>query len=245
MNNNFIKSEDFSFMSRTISKACAVLAATSLAIAPAWAGGRPDDQSRDWFGHIGAGWAFPQGDTGDVLDDDWTFSGGALYWPSDWPIGLSIEGAYTDFDLSSSALSAINDAIDQDPNNDGNISGGGVDYWQLGLNGIWSLSGSNGSGLYLTGGVGWYHVGGEVTQDGLVYYPPVCDPWFWWCYPGGVGPGTFVVGSTSADEFGWNLGAGYSFNTYNGQIFIEAKYHQIQFERENIEFIPLTIGFRW
>jgi hypothetical protein len=245
MVNNFIKSEVVSSMLRTLSKCCALVAAASLAAAPAWAGGRPYDPSRDWFGHIGGGWAFPQGDTGDVLDDDWTFSGGALYWPSAWPIGLSIEAAYTDFDLSSSAIRAINDAIDQDPNNDGNISGGGVDYWELGLNGIWSLSGGNGNGLYLTGGAGWYHVGGEVTQDGLVYYPPVCDPWFWWCYPGGVGPGTFVVGSTSTDEFGWNLGAGYSFNTYNGQFFIEAKYHQIQWENKNIEFIPLTIGFRW
>ena len=104
---------------------------------------------------------------------------------------------------------------------------------------------STSSGLYLTGGVGYYHVSGEVTQDGLVYYPPVCDPWFWWCYPGGAGPGTVIVGEQSADEFGWSLGAGHSFPTYSGQVFIEAKYSQIQFGEENIEFIPLAIGFRW
>lgn len=154
------------------------------------------------------------------------------------------EGAYTELDLSSGTINAINDAISQDPNNDGSVSGGSIDTFQLSVNGIWS-PGDPSNGFYLTGGIGWYHVGGEVTQNGLVYYPPVCDPWFWWCYPGGVGPGTFVVGSVSSDEFGWNLGAGYSFNTYNGQFFVEAKYHQIQFEREDIEYIPLTVGFRW
>jgi len=232
-------------MSRTLLVGCVVLAAASLVVTPAWAGGRPDSSSRNWFGHIGAGWAFAQGDAADVLEDDWTLSGGAMYWPSDWPIGLSIEGAYTDFDLSNSALNAINDAINQDPNNDGNISGGSADYWQLAVNGVWSIGGNSDNGLYLTGGVGWYHVGGEVTQNGLVYYPPVCDPWFWWCYPGGVGPGTFIVGRVSSDEVGWNLVAGYSFEVTSGQVFIEAKYHQIQWENENIDFIPVTIGFRW
>lgn len=232
-------------MLRKLSLYGTVVLTACLAVAPAWAGGRPDDSSRNWFGEVSAGWAFASGKTADVVDDDWTASAGVMYWPSNWPIGLVFETAYTEFNLSSSALNAINDAIESDPNNDGSITGGGVDYWQFSLNGVWSLGGSKSDGLYLTGGVGMYDVGAEVTQDGLVYYPPFCDPWYWWCYPGGVGPGTFVVGSTSSTEFGWNLGAGYSFNTYNGSVFIEARYHQIQWGEENIEFIPLTIGFRF
>ena len=231
-------------MMQSILKYGVALLAT-LALSTASAGGRPDDSGRDWFGYIGAGYSFTSGATADVLDDDWAFSGGAIYWPSHWPVGVSLDVAYSDFSLSSSAVQAINNAIDQDPNNDGDITGGGVDYWQVGLNGIWSLGQDNSKGLYLTGGIGWFHVEGRVEDVGLVYYPPVCDPWYWWCYPGGVGPGTFIVGKRSTDEFGWNLGAGYSFDVTNGQVFIEAKYTQIQWGEENIEFIPLTIGFRW
>lgn len=232
-------------MLHAFSRYCAGLAVAALFAAPAWAGGRPDASSRDWFGHIEAGWAFASGDTADVVDDDWTFAGGAMYWPSDWPIGVALDVAYTDFNLSSSAVQSINDAIDQDPNNDGDIVGGGVDYWQLALNGIWSLGADTASGFYLTGGLGWYHVEAQVEQFGLVYYPPICDPWFWWCYPGGVGPGTFIAGSQSTDEFGWNLGVGFSFDVTSGQVFVEAKYHQIRWSQKDIEFIPVTIGFRW
>lgn len=220
-------------------------AAMSLLATPAWAGGRPDDSSRSWFGQFAGGWSFTNGDTADVLDDDWNFGGGVLYWPSHWPVGLSFELAYSDFDLSGDAVRRINDAIDQDPANDGDITGGGLDYWQLAVNGIWSLGADTSKGLYLTGGIGWYSVEGQVEDVGLVYYPPICDPWFWWCYPGGVGPGTFIVGSRSSDEFGWNVGAGYSFDVSPGQVFIEARYHQVQFGDENVEFIPLTIGYRF
>jgi hypothetical protein len=111
-------------MLRTSVRYWVILAGVTLLSAPAWAGGRPDDSSRSWFGHIGGGWAFPSGDSGDVLDDDWTFNGGAMYWPSDWPVGLVIDGSWVDFDLTRSAINSINDAIDQDPNNDGSISGG-------------------------------------------------------------------------------------------------------------------------
>jgi hypothetical protein len=84
-----------------------------------------------------------------------------------------------------------------------------------------------------------------VTDEGLVYYPPICDPWFWWCYPGGVGPGTFIVGKRSSDEFGWNVGLGYSFPNTGGRGYVELRYERVEFASESIEYIPLTIGYRW
>lgn len=210
------------------------------------AGGRPDGSSRAWFGQIGTGWAFPTGDSGDFLDDDWTFGGGAMYWPSDWPIGVGLDVNYAKYDLSSKAIGQINDLIDQDPANDGEITGGDVENWQFALNGIWSLGPQTDSGLYLTGGISWNRISGRVTNTGLVYYPPICDPWFWWCVPGGIGPGTIVRGKLDTDEFGWNVGAGYSFDTGSGgKIFIEARYQQVQIGDENLEYIPLTVGYRW
>lgn len=211
------------------------------------AGGRPDGSSRSWFGQIGTGWAFPTGDSGDFLDDDWTVGGGAMFWPSDWPVGITLDVNYAEFDLSSKAVNEINDIIDQDPSNQGQITGGSVENWQFALNGIWSLGPQTDSGLYLTGGISWNRLTGQVTDTGLVYYPPICNPWYWWwCVPGGVGPGTFIKGKQETDEFGWNIGAGYSWDTGGGgKVFVEARYQQVQVGRENLDYIPLTIGYRW
>ena len=78
-----------------------------------------------------------------------------------------------------------------------------------------------------------------------MYFPPVCDPWFWWCFPGGVGPGTIIVGKRSTDEFGWNVGLGYAFDNPGGQVFLELRYQRIEFDSESIDYIPLTIGYRF
>ncbi len=83
-----------------------------------------------------------------------------------------------------------------------------------------------------TSSAAWHHVSAELTDEGLVYYPPICDPWYWWCYPGGVGVGTFIVGSRSSDEIGWNLGLGCAFR--NG-AYLEAKFVQIQTGNKNSE----------
>ena len=233
-------------MARKFLSTTSAIALLALLAAPAHAGGRPDGSSRSWFGQINTGWAFPTGDSGDYLKDDWTFGGGAMYWPSDWSIGIGLDVNYVKMDLSSKAIGEINDLINQDPTNDGEITGGDVENWQFALNGVWSLGPQTDSGFYLTGGISWNRVTGRVTNTGLVYYPPICDPWFWWCVPGGIGPGTIVAGKQDTDEFGWNVGAGYSFDTgYGGKVFVEARYQQIQFDGDNIEYIPLTVGYRW
>jgi hypothetical protein len=211
----------------------------------AWAGGRPADSTRSWFGNIYTGWAFPEGDASDFLDDDWTLGGGVLFWPSDWPIGIEAEVSYVRFDFSGEAIAAINDAIDADPANDGQVDDGDIESWEFVLNGIWG-PGNPGNGFYVSGGVGVYWLDATLTQTGLVYYPPICDPWYWWwCYPGGVGPGSFVVGDESTTEFGWNVGLGYDFPAGDGTLFIEAKYQYITTDSDDLYYIPVTIGFRW
>lgn len=210
----------------------------------AHAGGRPDNTTRNWFGQINGGYAFTTGTTSDFVDDDWTIGGGAMYWPSSWPIGVGLDINYWSMDLSSGAVQAINDLIEQDPNNDGRVTGGDFENWQFALNGTWSLGEDQAKGPYVVGGISWNSVTARTFDNGLVYYPPFCDPWLWWCVPGGIGPGTFVNGETSADEVGWNLGLGYAFGN-TGQGFLELRYQRIEFEGEAFEYVPLTIGFRW
>jgi hypothetical protein len=211
----------------------------------AWAGGRPSDDLRSWFGEFSGGWALAQSSASDNLKDDWTLSGGALFWPSDWPAGIKFDVSYANLDLSGSAISAINNEIAQDPGNAGRIDGGDVTTWGLTINGIWG-PGNRSTGLYLTAGAGYYYMKGQLTSTGLVYYPPVCDPWYWWwCVPGGIGPGTIVEGSKSTNRFGYNAGLGFSIDTGGGQLFLEAKYFIIDAPSRQLRFVPLTVGFRW
>jgi len=214
--------------------------------ATAEAGGRPDKVYGDWFGHIAGGVNFAQGDFGDIADDGWSIRGGATYWPSDWPVGIQLEVAYSAYDFSSSAIRSINDAIQEIDPELGGISGGDFDDWSFSVSGIWSLNGKSADGLYLLGGIGIDRVEAKLTDTDLVYYPPVCDPWWWWCYPGGVGPGTVVVASESSTELSWHVGAGYAF-TFNrtSLLFVEARYKSVQTDPKNSEVLPLTFGIRW
>lgn len=217
-----------------------------LASTAALAGGRPDYASRDWFGDFSGGWAIPEGHAGSLLDNDWMLSGGATYWPSNRNIGIQLNLGYARFDLSNTAIQEINDAISQDPANDGRVDDGDVDMWQFQINAIWSPGGSTANGIYFSGGITAAYLEGEVTQTGLVYYPPVCDPWYWWwCYPGGVGQGAILVGKDSAMEYGYNVGIGYSFEAGDGQFFIETKYNWIDTKSDDLVYIPLTFGYRW
>lgn len=233
-----------SYVSRRFSAGLVSAAAVFLS-GSAWAGGRPEDTTRNWFPHFSGGYAFAESDTRSILDDDWTLSGGALYWPSRSPVGLNLDLTYARFDFSNEAIQAINAAILADPSNSGIVDDGDVATWQLTANAVWG-PGDRNNGFYLTAGVGAHYLEGTVTETGLVYYPPFCDPWYWWwCFPGGVGTGSIIRGRDSTTEFGWNVGLGYSFPTRDGQVFFEAKYQVINTDSEDLTYLPITFGYRW
>jgi hypothetical protein len=230
-------------MNRTRHFSC-LLALFVLASSGASAQARPDSP-KDWFGHFSLSYTQPESDVSDLLDDGYTLSGGATYWPEDWPVGLVFDLAYTDFDMSSSTIREINDRIDESGGS-GELTGGSVDVWSLTIGGTWSPSDS-GSGFYLLADVGVHSVEGRVEETGLVYYPPICDPWFWWCSPGGVGPGTAVVASDRQTAFGWEVGIGWAWEVSlsGAQVFIEASYQTIETSPVSTSYLPLTIGYQW
>ena len=217
------------------------LGATSSTLA-----GRPDKSWKNWFGHVAAGWGFQQGDGDEVLDDGFYINGGATYWPDSWPIGLDLDLAWSQYDVKSSALRELNDAI-EDTGQGRPITSGDSDIISLTANGIWS-PGSGSFGFHLTGGIGAYYIDTGVNTTGTFYYPPICSPWYYWCVPGGVGPGTVALASESSTEFGWNVGVGIDFEvgSSGSQLFVEIKYHQFELDNgATTSYAPLVVGYRW
>ena len=96
------------------------------ALTPVEAGARPD-KGKSLYGHLAAGWMIPEGDFGDVADDDWYFDGGLMYWPEDWTIGLNFDLAYTETDIKNSVIAAINQELMM--GGGGSVTGGDVKIW--------------------------------------------------------------------------------------------------------------------
>jgi hypothetical protein len=96
----------------------------------------------------------------------------------------------------------------------------------------------------------------EATTPSVGYIPPYCDPWWGWCYPGGLVPVDKILGSASQTSFGMNFGAGVSFPMGDSASFyIEARYHYIwgsevtdkagKSYKANGQFFPITGGIRF
>jgi hypothetical protein len=203
----------------------------------------PNKAWKDWFGHFEGSYVLAQGNFGDVVEDDFSFSGGATYYPESWPVGIDITLSWSDLDFEPSVLRAINDQLEPGT---GELTGGGVEIWSLVPSVVWSSRGGSSVGFNVSAGAGLYDLKGTLTNTGLIYYPPVCDPWFWWCVPGGYGPGTVVRGSQSTTELGYNVGLGLTFKLSGGsEAFFEAKYHKIETDPVSTEYLPLSVGVRW
>ena len=228
---------------RRTSAICLTLAIVLVATGSTMAGpgGRPDKSSNKWFTDLSIGAAVPMNDYSDLVDDGWYFKGGAMLWPEEWPVGLSFTAAYSDQDLSSDAISFIND---QQPPGSGDITGGDIDIWSIESNVTWGPKTGGIVGFYVTGGIGVDFIDGQITSNGVVVYPPFCG-WYW-CVPGGVGSGTVINGSASTTEFSYNAGLGIDFKLNSGvKLYLEATYHSANTELSSTDYIPIVFGVRF
>lgn len=50
---------------------------------------------------------------------------------------------------------------------------------------------------------------------------------------------------TSDTDFGFNLGGGFTFNLTGFETFVEARFHSVSGDPDNLNFIPLSFGFRF
>ena len=108
---------------------------------------------------------------------------------------------------------------------------------------------------YMVTGVGIYYRPITVTTPAVGFIPGYCNPYWYYCTPGGFVPVEEVVGERSSTDFGMDIGAGLNFGR---SFFIEARYHYIwgpevdttavggdYSNKANGQFLPITIGFRF
>jgi opacity protein-like surface antigen len=98
---------------------------------------------------------------------------------------------------------------------------------------------------YISGGAGYYKRNIQITQNALVYYPPIWDPWWGWI-GGGWAPGEAVVGQRSDAGLGVNVGAGVDFGIEGGaSLFLEVRYHHAILDGVDMQIVPVMAGVRW
>jgi len=109
-------------------------------------------------------------------------------------------------------------------------------------------------------GMGVYYRPIKVTTPGVGYVPGYCDPWWYYCYPGGFVPVENIVGERSSTDFGMDFGGGINF----AAVYAELRYHYIwgpeveisgpggqplpnvpSDRKANGQFLALTFGFRF
>jgi opacity protein-like surface antigen len=108
---------------------------------------------------------------------------------------------------------------------------------------------------YLIAGMGVYYRPIKVTTPAIGYVPGYCDPFWYYCSPGGYVPVDKIVGSRSSTDFGFNVGGGVNFRMgESASAYIEIRYHYIwgpKFEANgttydsNSAFVPITFGIRF
>jgi hypothetical protein len=207
-----------------------ILVATSLPIAEA----QFDKDYKKWYPHIAAGWSSPIGDFDDLAKDGWEINGGVTYKPSEWPLGVILDLAYNDYNLERDFL-------------DGAMaSGGDATAWSLTGGGIWAPTSGGKVGFYLSGAVGAYRLKAQLTEPGTgcgICCDPFYPGWCWTCC-GGV---TVITGQETTTEFGGSLAAGLTFKVgaMGSTIFLECKYNYVNTDREPVQYVPVTVGYRW
>jgi hypothetical protein len=197
-----------------------------------------DKEFKSWYPHIAVGYNKPLDETRQALTDGYSINGGATYKPSSWPLGIIMDLGYTDYRIKSERLYT-----------DGGeriASGGDVDIWSLTGGGIWAPTSGGKVGFYLSAALGVYRVKARLTEPGTGC-GLCCDPFRpWWCWTccGGV---TVVTDSETATEFGGNVAAGVTLRVTDmgSTLFLECKYSYINTEREAIQYVPISVGYRW
>ncbi|MCG3204629.1 MAG: hypothetical protein KCHDKBKB_01344 [Elusimicrobia bacterium] len=171
----------------------------------------------------------PAGDTTGVLKNGFGFGFDIGYRPENSFLGVRLDVSHGTFDLTSAVLDQIQQADD-----------GWASYWGIDLSAVLTPRNAKVVRPYVQFGPGIYYEHAEASRfagGGGV----VCDPWFGcWNYNN-----TEDVADWSTWRVGWMGGAGLNFEfDYGGALYLQAQYHYIDNTNQDIELVPLALGYR-
>lgn len=182
-------------------------------------------------GSFGFNLGFPvgAGDTGDMINDGFGFGLDLGYRPEHSALGFRLDMVYASFDLSSNVLQQIN-----------YVNDGYATVWGFDASVVLTPPNANTIRPYLQFGPGFYYQHAEalrVSGGGGV----VCDPWFG-CWDTGT---VQTVQDWTTWRLGWVGGAGINIeNSNGGALFLQTQYHLINNAHRDLEFVPISIGYR-
>ncbi len=173
-------------------------------------------------GTVSGGISFPTGNTSDLLNAGWRFGLGVTWFPSPAvPLGVRLEGSYSWF--GSHDHYYYGNYYDRSSTD---LYGADLD---LELN----LMHDNRSRLYLVGGLGEYRATSYRNQ----YAGSTCG--FYYCAPG-------YLSATTDWHGAWNAGLGWEFAVSpDSALYVEARYMQVNPSEIHLDFVPVTVGYRF
>jgi hypothetical protein len=183
--------------------------------------------------NVGAGFTMPAGGAASVLDTGWNVRGGAGINFSPYG-GLLVDVGYNNMGISSATLATAG------------APGGRVSVLSATLDPIVHVTPKSHFDIYLTGGGGLFHRYQEFTAPSTAVLTGF-NPFFGF-YSVGV-PANQILSSYSVNKPGIDAGIGIAFGSkWHGKFFAEARYNRIFMGNrysDDMEFIPVTFGFRW
>jgi opacity protein-like surface antigen len=202
--------------------------------------------------NIGAGYTFSLSEVRKHLGDGYNIDFGLTFNVTP-VIGIQVEYAYNGLGkkrIDPMATNLPSGAVEQPIYADMNMQ-----YGDFNL--VFKPPTSGKAKPYIIAGMGVYYRPVKATTPTAGYVPPYCDPWFYYCWPGGFVEVDQVIASKSSTGFGINFGAGVNLMmTDTASIYIEARYHYIwgpelkdsqgvSYGKANGQFLPITFGIRF
>jgi opacity protein-like surface antigen len=202
----------------------------------------PPAHSQPLYNHkgtffIGGGINSPIGETNPYLNSSGSFSFGG---------GRNLNQANALLvEYTHHWLAVDPEVIDRAQNDSTTFENVHASLWSITLNLVHRFHADSDIVPWLTLGGGYYKRNILLTQNALIYYPPIYDPWWGWI-DGGWGPGEAITGQHTSTGFGFNVGGGIDLAMEGGTaIFLEARYHMAFMEGVDMQLIPVMAGVRW
>lgn len=221
-------------------RVAARIAALALAVVSVVAWSLPADAAayyRKGTFAMAGGFNFPVGEAADYLNSSGSMSiaGGRHLNPT---TSVMVEWTHNWLGIDPSVLErAESDSVQFDNAYASN--------WSMTLNLVRRFNPDNEIVPWITGGIGYYKRNIQITQNALVYYPPIWDPWWGWI-GGGWGTGEAITGKREDSGFGYNVGFGIDMEIENGaSLFLDVRYHQAFLDGVDTTIIPVMAGIRW